>query len=71
MGIPIYYKNIMNEIIISLLAFGLGFVIGRENNNTEPKTVEQVDAELRKELAIAKNLNESLMQDIRYLRSKK
>jgi hypothetical protein len=61
----------MNEIIISLLAFGLGFVIGRENNNTEPKTVEQVDAELRKELAIAKNLNESLMQDIRYLRSKK
>ena len=71
MGIPIYYKNIMNEIIISLLAFGLGFVIGRENNKTEPKTVEQVDAELRKELAIAKNLNESLMQDIRYLRSKK
>ena len=71
MGIPIYYKNIMNEIIISLLAFGLGFVIGRENNNTEPKTVEQVNAELRKELAIAKNLNESLMQDIRYLRSKK
>ena len=71
MGIPIYYKNIMNEIIISLLAFGLGFVIGRENNNTEPKTVEQVDAELRKELVIAKNLNESLMQDIRYLRSKK
>ena len=71
MGIPIYYKNIMNEIIIFLLAFGLGFVIGRENNNTEPKTVEQVDAELRKELAIAKNLNESLMQDIRYLRSKK
>jgi len=61
----------MNEIIISLLAFGLGFVIGRENNNTEPKTVEQVDAELRKELVIAKNLNESLMQDIRYLRSKK
>jgi hypothetical protein len=61
----------MNEIIISLLAFGLGFVIGRENNNTEPKTVEQVNAELRKELAIAKNLNESLMQDIRYLRSKK
>jgi hypothetical protein len=62
----------MIEIVfLCVLALCIGFVIGKETNNKESKTLEQVDAELRKELAIAKNLNESLMQDIRYLRSKK
>jgi hypothetical protein len=61
----------MELIFVSALFLCIGFVLGRESNTTESKTLEQVDAELRKELAIAKNLNESLMQDIRYLRSKK
>ena len=61
----------MEIIFVCALFLCIGYVIGKETNNKETKTIDQIDAELRKELAIAKNLNESLMQDIRYLRSKK
>jgi hypothetical protein len=62
----------MIEIIITL-AFGI--VIGHEWRNAKDnakysKTYEQLDEELRKELAYHKNLNESLMSDIRFLRGK-
>jgi hypothetical protein len=62
----------MIEIMIAL-AFGI--VIGREwrsakDNAKYSKTYEQLDEQLRKELAYHKNLNESLMSDIRFLRGK-
>jgi hypothetical protein len=53
----------------------MGYLIGRNTRNEyaerlSSKTLEQVDAEVRNELIIAKNLNKSLMDDVTYLRNK-
>ena len=65
----------MSDIIINLVFFVLGLVIGMNLRNSyaegkERRTIEQVDADIRNELNVAKNLNKSLLDDVRFLRKK-
>lgn len=65
----------MGEILINLLFLGTGVVIGMNLRNAsaeakENKTLQQVDEQVRNELAVAKNLNKSLLDDVRFLREK-
>jgi hypothetical protein len=60
---------VLTEILFTLLGIVLGFNIRHEwRLRKENLVLEQVDARLRKELAIAKNLNDSLRLDIADLR---
>ena len=61
----------MIEILLVVLGVFVGYNI-RDNvaRARENRTVEQVDAQLRADLTYAKNLNQSLMQDVRFLRDK-
>jgi cell division protein FtsB len=61
----------MIEILLLLLGVVVGYNIRHERRLREESLVlEEVDARLRKELAIAKNLNDSLQQDVAELKSK-
>jgi hypothetical protein len=61
----------MIEILLLLLGIVIGYNIRHERRLREENLVlEAVDARLRKELAIAKNLNDSLQQDVAELKSK-
>jgi hypothetical protein len=61
----------MIEILLLLLGIVIGYNIRHERRQREENLVlEAVDARLRKELAIAKNLNDSLQQDVAELKSK-
>jgi hypothetical protein len=62
-------------MIIGIIVFLLGCMIGYNHSwqklkSTELRTLEQVDAQVRQELVIAKNLNESLLKDIELLKKK-
>lgn len=61
----------MNEFIWIGIGFGFGviFMLNRREYRIQ-KTYEQVDEELRNELAINKNLVESLKQDLAYAKKK-
>jgi hypothetical protein len=61
--------------MIEFLFLAFGIVIGYNIRNSladrkENLILEQVDADIRNELAIAKNLNKSLLSDVRFLRDK-
>lgn len=65
----------MTDIIINSVFFTLGILIGINLRNSyaenkERKTVSQVDEQVRNELVVAKNLNKSLLSDVRFLREK-
>lgn len=58
----------MNEIIALFIGFGLGAVwMANRKQPVEELSVDDIDLKLRNELAVAKNLNESLLQDKRAL----
>ena len=61
--------------MIEFIFFAFGLVIGYNIRNAraeqkENRLLEQVDEQVRNDLAIAKNLNQSLMGDVRFLREK-
>ena len=57
------------EILFTLLGIVVGFNIRQESRlRKENLVLDQVDAQLRKELEIARNLNDSLRLDIADLR---
>ena len=61
--------------MIEFIFFTFGLVIGYNIRNAraeqkENRLLEQVDEQVRNDLAIAKNLNQSLMGDVRFLREK-
>ena len=65
----------MNEIFFDLLFLGIGILIGIGLRNDyaekkESKTFEQIDEEVRNDLAVTKNLNKSLLEDVHFLREK-
>ena len=65
----------MSEILLNLLFLGFGILIGinlrnRYAEGKEQRTLNQVDEQIRNELAVAKNLNKSLLDDVRFLREK-
>lgn len=62
-------------MIIDLLFFGFGILIGVNWRNSyaerkERLLFDQVDEKVRNELTVAKNLNKSLLDDVRFLRNK-
>lgn len=62
----------MIEVVLLLAAgftFGVIFVHERQQHREE-KTLDQVDAEVRRQLQYYKNLSESLKADVIYLRKK-
>ena len=65
----------MGDIIICLVFLLLGIVIGRGMRNQyaedkEARTFNQIDESVRNELNVTKNLNKSLLEDVRFLREK-
>jgi hypothetical protein len=60
---------VLTEILFTLLGIVVGFNIRHESRlHKENLVLDQVDERLRKELDIAKNLNDSLRLDIADLR---
>lgn len=61
----------MSEFIWLLVGFGFGciFMLNRREYKDQ-ETLEQVDEKLRKELAINKNLVQSLKQDLSWAKQK-
>lgn len=58
-------------VIVGALGIIVGMNIKQERLTDQyDKTLEQVDAKLRKDLQYYKNLSESLTQDVRFLREK-
>lgn len=62
-------------MIIEILFLVIGFIIGVNWRNSsaeakEQKLYSQLDEEVKKDLAITKNLNKSLLDDVRFLREK-
>ena len=61
----------MSELIWLALGFGFGIIVMLNNKEyREQKTYEQLDEELRKELALNKNLVESLKKDLSWAKKK-
>ena len=61
----------MSELLWMLVGFGFGVIVMLNRKEyREQKTVEQVDFELRKELAFNKNLVESLKKDLAWTKQK-
>lgn len=65
----------MSDILLNFIFLSFGILIGINLRNTyaqnkERKTFNEVDEQVRNELAVAKNLNKSLLDDIRFLREK-
>jgi hypothetical protein len=63
------------DIILLLVCIGMGILIGRNwhgetDREYKKRLLRELDSELKDELAIAKNLNESLQQDITDLKRK-
>jgi hypothetical protein len=59
----------MMEILFALLGLAVGYNIRHERAaHKENLVLEKVDARLRRELEVAKNLNESLRQDVAELK---
>jgi len=61
----------MSELVWMLLGFGFGVIVmlNRKEYRNQ-KTVEQVDIELRKDLALNKNLVKSLKDDVAFLKAR-
>jgi|APLak6261670569_1056079.scaffolds.fasta_scaffold17823_2 hypothetical protein len=60
----------MIEILLLLLGVVIGYNIRYERQSREENLVlEQVDARVRRELEIAKNLNDSLQMDVAELKA--
>lgn len=62
-------------MILMLVVFGLGVMIGfnyswNRLKANELKTFEEVDAEVRRRLYVAENLNKSLLSDVEFLKNK-
>jgi hypothetical protein len=61
----------MSEIIWFLVGLGFGIIIMlNRKEHRDQKTVEQVDVELRNDLALNKNLVKSLKDDVSFLKSR-
>jgi hypothetical protein len=61
----------MNEIIYLVIGFGFGCVIMlNQKEYRQQKTYEQLDEELRKELAVNKNLVKSLTEDLHWAKQR-
>mgnify|MGYP003351143217 FL=1 len=65
----------MSDILLNFIFLSFGILIGINLRNTyaqnkERKTFNEVDEQVRNELAVAKNLNKSLLDDVRFLREK-
>ena len=65
----------MSDILLNFIFLSFGILIGINLRNTyaqnkERKTFNEVDEQVRNELAVAKNLNKCLLDDIRFLREK-
>jgi len=61
----------MSEFIWMIIGFGFGIIVMLNRKEyRDQKTVEQVDADLRTELAINKNLVKSLKDDVAFLKSR-
>jgi len=59
----------MSEFIWMIVGFGFGIIVMlNRKESRDQKTVEQVDADLRTELAINKNLVKSLKDDVAFLK---
>jgi len=63
------------DIILLLVVIGMGILIGRNwhgesEREYKKRLLTDLDSELKDELTIAKNLNESLQQDIVELKRK-
>jgi len=57
--------------LFALLGLAVGYNLRNERAlKSEQKTFEMVDQEVRKQLAIAENLNDSLRVDVRFLKEK-
>ena len=64
-----------SDIILLLICIGLGVLIGQNwRNDSEreykKRLLKEIDDDLKKELEIANNLNESLKEDISELKRK-
>lgn len=61
----------MTELIWLVLGFGFGIIVMLNNKEyRQQKTYEQLDEALRKELALNKNLVESLKKDLAWVKQK-
>ena len=61
----------MSEIVWFLVGLGFGIIIMLNRKEyRDQKTVEQVDVELRNDLALNKNLVKSLKDDVSFLKSR-
>jgi hypothetical protein len=61
----------MSEFIWLIIGFGFGVIVMLNRKEyRDQKTIAQVDAEIRTELAINKNLVKSLKDDIAFLKSR-
>jgi hypothetical protein len=65
----------ISDIILLLICIGLGILIGRnwhddKEREYKKRLLQEVDEELRNELEVAKNLNDSLKEDIVELKRK-
>ncbi len=60
----------MTEILLLLLGIVIGYNIRLERRlRQENLVLEQVDARVRRELEVAKNLNDSLQKDVAELKA--
>ena len=57
----------MNEFLYFFIGFGFGIAVMLNRKKPNPESIEQVDEKLRNELSVARNLNQSLLQDKRHL----
>lgn len=61
----------MTEILLLILGLVIGYNIRLERRfRQENLVLEQVDARVRRELEVAKNLNDSLQNDVAELKAK-
>lgn len=61
----------MIEILLLLLGLVIGYNIRHERQaRAENLVLEQVDARLRRELEVARNLNDSLQKDVAELKAR-
>lgn len=59
------------ELVCIIVGIMVGYTWAMESQSAEyKKTLEQVDAKIREDLEFHKNLNQSLKQDVQFLRDK-
>jgi len=65
----------MSDIILLLVVMGLGILVGHNwhwesERKYKQRLLKEIESDLKEELTVAKNLNESLTQDVAELKSK-